>query len=134
MRNANPDLKSDRAAKAVNASPPPVYIKLSCKYDCSAIESGSRVSLFKNASAAMTVPATVSYPIMLANAVRARWVTYCSYTKLLPSLRLTSLSDQSTIRRDTSREFRKKSRRNDCRWSVLNALQYIGLSAKRPCG
>jgi hypothetical protein len=58
--NATPDLNNDRAAKAVRARPPPVYLKLSCRYDCSDSVSPSRVSLFKNASATRMVPATVA--------------------------------------------------------------------------
>ena len=60
-RKAKPDLKSDRAARAVTARPPPAYMKLSWRYDCSAGERPSLVSRLKNAFTATMVPATVTY-------------------------------------------------------------------------
>ena len=60
-RNAKPDLNSDRAARAVTARPPPAYMKLSWRYDCSACERPSLVSLLKKAFTATIVPATVAF-------------------------------------------------------------------------
>lgn len=60
MRNAVPLLNNIRAANAVSAKPPPVYLKLSFKYDFSAGERASLVSLFRSPSANMTVPATAA--------------------------------------------------------------------------
>jgi hypothetical protein len=61
MRNGSPALNMPRAAKAVRASPPPVYLKESCRYDRSATVRLSRVSLFKNTSTPTIVPTTVAY-------------------------------------------------------------------------
>jgi hypothetical protein len=60
IRTAAPDLNNDLAASAVRRSPPPVYWKLSFKYDCSVALKPSLVSRFKNALVAMTVPAMVA--------------------------------------------------------------------------
>lgn len=57
---AAPDLKNDLAARAVKRSPPPVYWKLSFRYDFSAALRLSLVSRFRNTFVAMTVPATVA--------------------------------------------------------------------------
>lgn len=56
---ANPDLKRDRAARAVRPSPTPVYWKLELRYDLSAGERESRVSRLKKTLTATIVPATV---------------------------------------------------------------------------
>ena len=61
IRNGNPALNMPRAAKAVKTSPPPVYLKESCRYERSATVRLSRVSLFKNTSTPTMVPATVAY-------------------------------------------------------------------------
>ena len=60
MRKVNPFLNMVRATKAVIASPPPVYWKLSCRYDRSAGESASRVSRLRNAFTPTIVPATAA--------------------------------------------------------------------------
>ena len=60
IRKAVPDLNIERAAKAVNARPPPVYLKLSLRYDLSDALRASLVSLFRNASARKTDPATAA--------------------------------------------------------------------------
>ena len=58
---ATPERKRLRAARAVRTKPPPVYLKLSFNRDFSATERGSRVSLLKIASKAITAPATPTY-------------------------------------------------------------------------
>jgi len=60
IRTAAPDLNNDLAASAVNRRPPPVYWKLSFKYDCSAALKPSLVSRFKKTLVATIVPATVA--------------------------------------------------------------------------
>jgi hypothetical protein len=60
MRKGSPALNKPRAAKAVKTSPPPVYLKESCRYDLSATVRLSRVSLFKNTSIPTIVPTTVA--------------------------------------------------------------------------
>ena len=55
-----PDLKKDRAARAVKTNPPPVYWKLWLRYDRSLTERASRVSRFRKASAMTTVVATAA--------------------------------------------------------------------------
>jgi hypothetical protein len=60
IRTAAPDLNSDLAASAVKRRPPPVYWKLSFKYDFSAGLKPSLVSRFKNTFVATTVPATAA--------------------------------------------------------------------------
>ena len=60
-RNAKPFLNIERATIAVIASPPPVYLKLSFKYDFSAGDKASLVSLLKTALTTTTVPATAAY-------------------------------------------------------------------------
>ena len=60
MRKVKPFRNMALAARAVMASPPPVYWKLSCRYDCSAAERPSRVSRLRNAFTPTMVPATVA--------------------------------------------------------------------------
>ena len=60
IRTAAPDLNKDLAASAVKRRPPPVYWKLSFKYDCSAALKPSLVSRFNSMLVATIVPATVA--------------------------------------------------------------------------
>lgn len=57
---AAPDLNNDLAASAVKRRPPPVYWKLSFRYDFSAGLKPSLVSRFRNTLVATIVPATVA--------------------------------------------------------------------------
>jgi hypothetical protein len=60
IRTAAPDLNNALAASAVKRRPPPVYWKLSFKYDCSAALKPSLVSRFRNTLVATIVPATAA--------------------------------------------------------------------------
>ena len=65
MRKATPERKSDRAARAVSASPPPVYLKASLRYERSAGLNASRVSRLRKPLTTTTVPAMVPCTVNL---------------------------------------------------------------------
>ena len=63
-RKANPFLNIVYAVLAVIARPAPIYLKLSFKYDLSAVDKASLVSLFKSAFTPMAPPIMTAYKIM----------------------------------------------------------------------
>lgn len=59
-RTAKPFLNIIRAVPVTIASPAPIYVKLSLRYDLSAIDRESRVSLFKIAFVPTAAPRTTA--------------------------------------------------------------------------
>lgn len=83
MRKAKPFLNIVRATSAVMARPPPVYWKLSCRYDRSAWESASRVSRLRKVLTPTIVPATATYEKSQID-VRTIWNEQTARTAVIP--------------------------------------------------
>ena len=67
IRYVKPFLNIVRATSAVIANPPPVYLKLSLRYDFSTGDNASLVSLLSSTFATKIVPPTAAYGIDLSS-------------------------------------------------------------------